>query len=252
MLDPNSPVPLYLQLKELIKEQIKEGVYEAGKRLPSERELAQLHKISRMTARQALQSLTIDGFIATRTGKGTYVRESRIKQELRSLTSFTQDMHQRGLKPGSRVIACGVIQANDEVTAYLRLPPESSVGVLSRLRLANDEPIAWEVCHLNLAYCPGILECFDFSIHSLYAVLRDTYDVHLVEARQAIAARMPSPKEREMLALPQRTPVLALDRVTMNHQHQPIEYVNSVYRGDRYQLYTTLGSADLDVKGTIS
>ncbi len=240
MLNPESVVPLYLQLKSHLQTQIEDGVYGKDGRLPSERELAQQYNISRMTARQAIQALMQDGFIDTRVGKGTYVRDQRIDQDLRHLTSFTEDMQRRGRISGSRVVRVEKMRADADIAAHLQVLPDTQVGLLSRLRLADGEPLAWEICHLNLRLCQDILDTHDFSRESLYSVLRDQYGQRLVTARQVIAARMPSREERDLLNITDGIPVLALHRVTHNDAQQPVEYVQSVYRGDRYQLQATL------------
>lgn len=240
MLDPDSVVPLYLQLKSHLQTQIEDGVYGTSGRLPSERQLSQQYSISRMTARQALQALALDGFIDTQVGKGTFVRDQRIDQDMRQLTSFTEDMQRRGLTPGSRIILSETISADADSAAHLQVLPGTYIGILSRLRLANNEPLAWEVCHINLQLCPRILERHDFTRASLYHVLHDAYGQRLVRAQQIIAARMPDSEERDLLKIGAGVPVLALHRITYNDVGQPVEFVNSVYRGDRYQFQTTL------------
>lgn len=252
MLNPDSVTPLYLQLKSVLQARIEDGTYGRSGRLPSERQLSQQFSISRMTARQALQALAMDGFIDVQVGKGTFVRQRQIAQELRHLTSFTEDMQQRGLDPDSRIIECRILLADEDVASHLQVLPGSRVGLLSRLRLADGEPLAWENCHLNIRLCPTILEDHDFSTASLYSALRQDYGIRLVVAQQLITARMPTPEERELLMIDPDVPVLALNRMTFDEAGQPIEYVNSVYRGDRYQLYTTLNLSASDERGVHS
>jgi GntR family transcriptional regulator len=239
-LDHDSTVPLYIQLKEHLRAQIEAGVYPSGTRLPSERELAQAFQMSRMTARQALQLLAKDGFISSRVGKGTYVRRPRIAQELRFLTSFTEDMHERGLTPSSRVIRAVRDRADEEVAERLRVAVGAETVLLSRVRLADQEPMVWEISHLNHRLCPGILERHDFSQESLYQVLREVYDLRLIWAEETTGARMPNKEERDALQMDSRTPVLSRTRVTYTEYDQPVEYVCSVARGDRYQLRVVL------------
>src|SRR5690554_3980081 len=143
-LDRDSTVPLYIQLKEHLRTQIEQGHYAAGARIPSERELAQAFHVSRMTARQALQLLATDGFIASRVGKGTFVLKPRIDQELLLLTSFTEDIRQRGMVPHSRVIVAAIEPADQEVAKKLQISEGTDVVFLSRVRMADEEPIAWE------------------------------------------------------------------------------------------------------------
>lgn len=239
-LDRDSTIPLYIQLKEHLRLQIEDGQYSSGARLPSERELAQTFQVSRMTARQALQLLATDGFISARVGKGTFVLKPRIDQELRLLTSFTEDIRQRGMTPRSKIVSAALNHADQDAAANLKVSEGAEIVLLSRVRLADGDPIAWEICHVNHRLCPGILERHDFSRESLYQALRDEYGLRLLWADQLISARMPSRDERDALELDTKTPVLSLTRVTYTDYDQPIEYVRSVYRCDRYQLRTVL------------
>lgn len=239
-LDRDSTVPLYIQLKEHLRTQIEQGRYATGARIPSERELAQTFHVSRMTARQALQLLATDGLITSRVGKGTFVLKPRINQDLLLLTSFTEDIRQRGMVAHSRVVAAAIEPADQEVAASLKISEAADVAYLSRVRMADEEPIAWEKCSLNARLCPGILDHHDFSRDSLYQALREEYRLRLLWADQWISARMPSREERDALDLGAKTPVLALTRVTYTDHDQPVEYVRSVYRCDRFQLRTVL------------
>lgn len=239
-INHDSTIPLYIQLKEHLRIQIETGVYPSGARLPSERDLAEAFQVSRMTARQALQLLAKDGFTSSRVGKGTYVRRPKIAQELGFLTSFTEDIRRRGMAPGSKIIRAALELADDEVAGQLQVSRGAEIILLSRVRLADNEPIAWEICHLNPRLCPGLLERHDFSRESLYQVLREEYGHHLIWADQLISARMPDKHERDVLHLDGKTPVLSLTRVTYADHDQPMEYVRSVYRCDRYHLRTVL------------
>jgi len=231
--------PLYIQIKDKLQQQIEAGVFAVGDRLPSERELAEEHTVSRMTARQALQLLQQTGLTQTQVGKGTYVNR-RIDQDLRDLTSFTQEMANRGLQPSSRVLLAGLQAADAESAAHLHTSVGEEIVVLQRVRLAGHKPMAIETAHLRHAYCPGLLTGHDFAQESLYRVLQAEYGLHLVWASQVIAARMPAPFERKTLEMDTHTPVLSLVRVSHDGNDQPIEYVRSCYHGERYELRTVL------------
>jgi GntR family transcriptional regulator len=239
-LDHGSTAPLYIQLKEHLRKQIEAGVYPSGARLPSERELAQAFQVSRMTARQALLLLVKDGFITSHVGRGTYVRRPRIAQELRFLTSFTEDMRQRGMTPSSRVIRAALDYADEDVAEHLRVAVGAETILLSRVRLADNEPMVWEICHLKYRLCPGILEHHDFSQESLYQVLREVYGLSLIWAEETAGARMPNKEERDVLDMDSHTPILSRTRVTYTEYDQPVEYVRSACRSDRYQFRVVL------------
>jgi GntR family transcriptional regulator len=239
-LNPNAATPLYIQIKDLLRSEIESGRFAVGDRLPSERELSETYGVSRMTARQALQLLQQDGLTQRQVGKGTYVARPQIDQDLRELTSFTQDMTARGLHPQNRVLLAEIQPAGPEVSAELQIGTGEPVVVLQRIRLADGKPIALETAHLPHRLCPSILSSHDFTRASLYQVLQEHYGLHLVWASQVIAARMPERFERDALDLPKRVPVLSLLRVTYDAADRPIEFVRSCYHSERYQLRTTL------------
>ncbi len=99
-IDKQSPIPIYFQIMEQLKTQIKNGELKADALLPSEREYAEQFGISRMTVRQALSNLVNEGFLYRQKGRGTFVSKLKMEQPLQGLTSFTEDMRSRGMKPG--------------------------------------------------------------------------------------------------------------------------------------------------------
>ena len=235
-IDPDLSVPLYLQIREYLVQKINESVYPSGSRLPSERDLAAYFGVSRVTVRQALNSLIQEGLIYAQTGKGHYVRKTKIDQELGVLTSFTEEMHQRGVAPSSKVVRAEIQLAMLDIIDSLQIKQGTEIVFLQRIRLADDEPIALETAYLPHSICPGIIERFDFSQDSLYKVLREEYGCPLIWAKQRMQARLPTPVEEALLGVTQKTPVLSITRVTYSHQDKPVELVRSVYRGDQYEL----------------
>jgi len=240
----DSPVPLYVQIKDYIRLNIQNGIYAVNERIPSERQLAEQFGVNRLTVSKALSELSQEGLIYSSVGKGTYVSPAKIDQALQSLTSFTEEMTSRGKKASSSVLYSGVEPANEEVAKALSILPGVEVVVLHRVRMADSMPIALEKSHIIYALCPGILENHDFSRESLYNVLRKEYHLRLTHAHQAIEAHTAGEDEREVLDAGPCTPILRITRVTYNDNEQPIEYVRSSYRGDRYKFYTVLRQID--------
>ncbi len=234
--DPSTP--LYTQIKDHLHAQIQQGIYAPGARLPSERELALEFGVSRMTARQALQELIQDGLAYSRVGKGTFVCPPKI--DLTVLTSFSEESRQRGMTPGSRVLKAALAPADAATARWLQIAPGTEIVVLTRLRLANDRPLAIETAHLDHRLCPAILDRHDFARESLYEVLRQQYGWVMVWADQIIEARQPTHEECHLLEMDRQIPVLGLTRVTYDRQDRPIEFVTSVYRGDQYRLHAVL------------
>ena len=236
-----APDPLYAQLKDSLTADVASGRYKPHQRLPSERELSQRFKVSRMTVRQALLALARDGLIYSRAGRGTFVAEPKIDQQLRTLTGFTQDVRSRGGQPATRVLEAKVIAATPEVATALQISPHTETILLSRLRLADGAPLAIETAYLPLARFPGLLT-HNFERESLYDVLENQYQVKLTQAEQTIEAAIAGSYESELLDLTRRAAVLNIRRLTLTDAGVPVEYVCSVYRGDRYKFHSTLNT----------
>jgi GntR family transcriptional regulator len=235
----NSPVPRYHQLKEILRERIRQGEWKPGDLIPSERELSETYGISRMTARQAITDLVNEGVFFREQGKGTFVSQNRITQQLLHLTGFTEDIRARGQHPSTKVLSAAMTPA-DEVTAeHLLIEPGSQVFLLRRLRLADAEPLAVEVSALDFKGCERLLE-EDLEHNSLYQLLEHTYGIPLMEAEQEIEAGLASPEDAETLLIPLGSPVLYTRRTTFTDRNRPIEYARSVYCGTKYTFFTHL------------
>ena len=240
-IEHESPVPLYIQIKDFIRGGIESGEFPSDARLPSERKLAQQFDVSRLTVTKALKELETEGLIYTRVGKGTFVRPwAKIDQKLETLSSFTQEMQARKKQVTSRVLEATIMGASEEVAVALKILPETDVFSLRRLRLADEQVIALEHAHIPHDLCPGILDAHDFARESLYKVLEVHYGLQLTLAHQTVEARIASPDEVQALDMEPNTAVLGFTRVTYSHDDQPVEFARSIYPGDRYKLHTFL------------
>jgi GntR family transcriptional regulator len=235
----NSPVPRYHQLKEILREKIRTGELKPGDLVPSERELSETYRISRMTARQAITDLVNEGVFYREQGKGTFVTRNKITQQLMSLTGFTEDMRARGQQPSTRVLSARMCPA-DEVTAErLRVPPGQMIVCLQRLRLADGEPLAIEFSHLTFKGCERLLE-EDLEHNSLYRLLETKFALPLMEAEQELEAGLAGNEEAQLLNILPGSSVLYIRRTTYTDRNQPLEYAKSIYRGNKYVFYARL------------
>jgi GntR family transcriptional regulator len=243
-LKRNDPLPLYVQLKQALQEDILAQRLHPLQQLPSERVLCARFRVSRMTVRQALVDLAREGLIFSRAGKGTFVSAPKIDQQLKTLTGFSQEMQMRGRKTSSRVLEATVQRAGDEIAAALHIDPASEVVLLSRVRLADGIPLAIEMVHLPHACCPNLLR-YDFAVESLYEVLERDYGHRFIRAEQTIEAALAGPREIALLQLVPPAPVLVMRRSTFTDQGVLIEYVHSFSRGDRFKFHVTLSLPSL-------
>jgi GntR family transcriptional regulator len=245
-LDRQSSTPLYLQIRDLLLQAIERNELPPRQQAPSERELSTLTGVSRMTVRQALQSLVAEGWLYTVPGRGTFVADSsKIEQNLRQLTGFTEELQSQGFTPGSQVLSTELIPAEEEIAAVLKIEPGAALIRITRLRLANGVPVALEAAHLVQAMFLG-LERNDFNSQSLYEVLQAQYQLRPVRADQTIEANQVDPMTAKLLAISTDRPVLSMERITYTADDQPFEYVRSVYRADYFRLRVELHT-DLEV-----
>lgn len=235
----SGPVPRYYQLQEIIRERIRSGEWAPGSLIPSERELCERYGISRMTARQAISGLEAEGLLYREQGKGTFVGQPVIAQQLLQLTGFTEDMTARQRRPGARVLSADMWPADAETAERLRIREGQPIYRLRRLRLADGEPLAIELTRISFIGCERLLQ-YDLSKASLYRLLEGTFDIPVIEADEELYADRATDDEAQLLQVAPASPVLRTSRVMFTRRNHPVEYATSVYRGDKYRFYTRL------------
>jgi GntR family transcriptional regulator len=220
-----------------------------GAALPTERELCVEAGVSRATVRHVLQRLEAEQRIYRRQGKGTFVARAKIEQRL-GLTSHTEEMRASGIQPGSKLINVSRIPADPEVASALRLGSGAEVLQIERLRLADGEAIAIEVLYLNAERFDGISAALGENV-SFYQLLHSDYGVELASAEETIEAAVAGPREAKLLGCSPAAALLLLSRLTFDTRDRPIEYVRSLYRGDRFRFRQRLERSKLVPEGPI-
>jgi GntR family transcriptional regulator len=209
-----------------------------GQAIPAERHLAAELGVSRLTLRAALDELVRDGYLERRHGSGTYVTEPKIAQPL-TLTSFSDDMRRRGMTPGSRTLELTTTPAGARLAHRLGVSPEARLVRVKRLRLADSKPMAMEVLHVPEVLVPGLSRS-DFEDHSFYELLRERYGITIASGTQSIEPTVTNEEESEVLGVPLHTPAFLFERTTVSESGRTVEFVRSIYRGDRYRLVADL------------
>jgi GntR family transcriptional regulator len=209
-----------------------------GEAIPSERQLSVEFGVSRLTLRAAVDDLVREGYLVRRRGSGTFVSEPKIAQEL-TMTSFTEDMRRRGMTPASRTLELKVVPAGARLGRILRVSPSEPVMVAKRLRLADRETMAMETLHVPERLVPG-LSAKELEQRSFYELLEDRYGIVIVGGTQTIEPTVTNEDESAALGVPLHSPAFLFERVTHAGDGEIIEYVSSLYRGDRYRLVTDL------------
>ena len=218
-----------------------------GDAIPSERVLSAELGVSRLTLRAALDDLVREGLLVRRHGSGTFVSEPKIAQEL-TMTSFTEDMQRRGMNPGSRTLELRVTPAGAHLGRLLHVSPSEPVVIITRLRLADRETMAIETLHVRETVVPG-LTAADLERQSFYDLLQARFGIEIVGGLQTIEPTVTNEKESEALGVPLHSPAFLFERTTRSASGEIVEYVRSIYRGDRYKLVTELSRAPSRARG---
>jgi GntR family transcriptional regulator len=226
----------YLRLRRTIRSVIEAGALEAGQSLPSEREMATMLSLSRVTVRKAIGGLVDDGVLTQRHGAGTFVA-ARIVKSFSKLTSFTDDLRERGLKPRSVFLERSIGEVTPEESMALNLSPGARVVRLHRLRYAGDEPLAIERSAIPLTILPDP----DLVSVSLYEAL-DKVKARPTRALQRLRAVAFDAEQSKLLALPVGSPGLFIERRGFLDDGRVVEFSCSYYRGDAYDFVAELQS----------
>jgi GntR family transcriptional regulator len=228
--------PKQSEARERVLDLIEELV--VGQAIPSERQLSAELGMSRLTVRAALDDLVREGLLVRRRGSGTFVSEPKIAQEL-TMTSFTEDMRRRGMVPASRTLELRTVPAGAYLGRILHVSPSEPVVVIQRLRLADNETMAIETLHVRASLVPG-LSAEDLEEQSFYALLGGRYGIDVVGGLQTIEPTVTNEEESQHLGVPLHSPAFLFERTTRSREGEIVEYVRSIYRGDRYRLVTEL------------
>jgi|YelNatPaOPRAMG01_1025707.scaffolds.fasta_scaffold00436_20 GntR family transcriptional regulator len=233
------PLPLYYKIRESLREKILKGDYPPGSKIPSEQELMQEYHVSRITVIRAVNELVQEGLLFRKQGKGTFVSTPRIQQRLGKLTNFTQDMLSRNFKPDSIILNLDLINPTYILQEKLKIDENIKVWKLERLRLADENPMGLQIAYLPSDIFPSISK-EELGRGSLYEYLQKKYGIVFKRAEETYWVRMPNNYESEKLKIQKNIPVFYVQRLTFLPNDRPGEFVESVLRGDRYQLYVEL------------
>jgi GntR family transcriptional regulator len=228
---PKLKVPKYYRLKQDLLSMIDVG--EPGTALPTERELAVRFDTSRTTVRQALAELVVEGKLERTQGRGTFISEPKLIT-LRQLTSFSEDLAERGSRSHSEILDVSRAPVDRQVAEALDVPVGAPVARVERLRFADDAPIAHET-----AWLPGPLPRLRAELErhgSLYRTLREVYGVEIAAAEDSVETALASPLQAGLLGCDTGLPMLLVCRTGWDATGRPVEFTRSVFRGDRFRF----------------
>jgi len=242
-LDKTSPVPYYHQIAQALRGAIEASGSGADARpFPSEARLCAAFGVTRGTIRQALRALERQGLIHREKGRGTFISGQRPRIDVTHLASTAGDMQAAGIVPGFSVLGVEQLPAPVHVARALGIAAEAGVWQVRRIRLADNEPVCLQSCWIAVATAPELdrlpLE------RTLIELLREHYGIRYDHAERVIRARNATAEEAELLGLPSEEAVFAVSGPSFDADERPIDYVDSVWRGDSYDFTVQLSFAE--------
>ena len=234
LLVPDGRSLKHVQVREYVRSLVTGSA--PGSPAPSERELVHRFGVARMTVRQAMDALVVEGLLERIPGRGTFV--ARPRRTASRITSYTEEMARRGMLAESQTLLARREQAGPGVARALSLTEGDAVIHWRRLRRADGAPMCLEDAYLNEVLLPGFLQ--SGMPTSLYDAL-EARGLRPSWAEDSINADRANPEEAGLLEVEAGAPVLRHSRRAIAGD-KVVEVSRSVYRADRYTMWVQIGS----------
>lgn len=232
-LDYNSPVPLYAQIENQLREEIRKPEYKEGKKLPNEAVLAQQLGISRATLRQAINKLTFEGLLIRKKGVGTVVSNPSFTSNVHNWLSFSQEMKALGVQVKNYELSASWVRPTEELCRFFHIEEVTPVLKLERLRGDLEKPFVYFVSYFNPRIGLKAEEDFTFP---LYDIL-EKYHIIVKLSREEVSAMRAGRMLAAKLRINPEDPVLQRKRFVFDRGGHPVEWNVGYYRADSF-VYT--------------
>lgn len=226
--------PIYLQLREVIRNKIEDGEYLPGMAIPSENELVETYKINRMTVRSGIDALVSEGLLKRVQGKGVYVSGPKVERDLEILGGFTQTMVERKVKPTTKVIEKTLRKAGEKYSLVFNIDPDDEIYYVKRICSADGEPTSIDEIFIPKYVIPKLMG-IDLDVFSIYEVY-DLYDINLTWAYQTLDIITLDPRDAGMLGISENSPVMLFECISYDDDNRVIELSQTYTRGDKYRF----------------
>lgn len=231
-------VPLYVQIRRALRQDMLDHILEPGQRLPSEDDLAAKFGVSRMTVRQGISELIEEGLLYRRHGVGTFVAYPHLERDHTHLTSFMESARQEGLDVSVRVLALEVLPAKPRIARQLAIEEGELVIRVKTLRIVDGTPVTLHDAFIPYALIPELLT-ESLATRHIWDILED-HGLRVKRAIQSLEAREADEDIACLLEMDDGAPVLFKERTVYLDNGKPVEFTYCYNRGDRYRLTISL------------
>ena len=228
----DEPAPIYQRVKQAIVSQIREGLWNANQRVPSESELVNELGVSRMTINRALRELTSEGFLVRMQGVGTFVAEMKGYTAMLEVHNIADEIAQRGHQHSCKILAIGQDKADPEQAAVLGLTTGQTLYHSLIVHYENELPVQLEDRLVNPLVAPDYLTQ-DYQQMTPYTYLMRV--APLTAGEHIVEAVLPDARQRKHLSVDEHEPCLLIRRQTWSDT-KIVTYARLLYPGSRYKL----------------
>lgn len=223
--------PIYLQLREVMRNKIEDGEYLPGMPIPSENDLAETYGINRMTVRNGIDALVSEGILKRVQGKGVYVVGNKVERDLETLGGFTQTMKEKNTQPSTKVLTKILRRAGDKYSLVFGIKPDDEIYYIKRICSADEEPISLEEIFIPKYIVPK-LEGIDLGVFSIYEVY-DFYGINITSAFQTLDLTQLDLRDARMLGIESDLSVMLFECTSYDDKERVIEFTRNYTRGDK-------------------
>ena len=235
--------PLYVQLKEILKELTKSDEFRVGDKFLTERQISERFDVSRVTANKALSNLVAEGVLSFRKGIGTFVEDMTKDSHFQGVsTSFTNKTLAAGKRPSTRLLGFTRTKTEnipDHVAARFPVSPGEEIVIVERLRLADDIPMILERHFFRVQILPGLAP-EDVRV-SVYDMLTKKYHQKFSTLEETIRATVIKGQNASLLGVAHGAPGFLMFFMARNRDEDPLYFAEVIYRGDAYEFHNRLG-----------
>ena len=252
MLEQNAIKPLYQQLMDVIIENIKNGTYKAGNKLPTETELEAIYNVSRITVRRAVKELCDKNILVKKQGKGTFVLDSSLRIRLNEIGGFHEAVEERNQTAFSELLSLEKKKASDEFSEYLNIPDTSDIIEVKRVMGHDDTVIFIDTCYLPCDRYPDIQKYLTGNF-SVYKILKTIYHIKMVNSEKVIKVRKAKKDEAAYLHCEEGDPVFDIFKIVYDENDTPVHVSISILNGTNTSYMISSNSKEqLKIKNPIN
>ncbi|HML41253.1 MAG TPA: GntR family transcriptional regulator [Bellilinea sp.] len=234
-IDRNSHLPLYIQLKQRLMEQIRLGEWKPGEKIPTEEEIQQTFDVSRTTVRQAMREIELEGKITRQPGRGTFVTQPKFMEGPNAFELELLEFNKKGMQVSWQVIQAGEVSAPEKVAEWLQISQATRVFCLQRLRYANELVIGHTDSYVTSEYINQVDLSLAKTAGTMFYLSR--IDLTSCTAEHFLESLPADREDARILGIERGAPVMVVSRILRNAEDRPFEYFRGVYRGDQFRYH---------------